>query len=226
MRNSMACLTLSAALFGVPTLASADPLTLNGLSIFGFDVEGEFFRFAGNSFDLQTSVQVDESGNFFHIPITFEGFGCFPPCRPGDVIGGPIHTDGEVDLGKGHGVINGAEFSSLAFRGSLGFRRESIVFPNTSDSFVRLATPFLFDSVFRAFADDVEVFSHALRGAGTEFEGFFRNEPEDTFSPAEGQITFVFEPETAPTPEPSTMLLVGAGALALARRRAQRARSS
>jgi hypothetical protein len=118
-------------------------------------------------------------------------------------------------------VIDGVEFSSLTFRGSLEFRVGPQRFPSTTDVSVPLATPFLFNGVFRAFAGDAEVFSQDLQGQGTRFGAFIRH--GDTFIIGEHAITYLFD-RAAPTPEPSTLLLVGAGVLALARRRATASR--
>jgi len=220
MRKCVAGLSLLLALFTTPHLADADPLTLNALSIVSLDIEGHAFRFAGSSFDLR-------GGNLevgFFIPFTAEGNFCFPPCQPGDVVAGTLRTDGEVDLSSGTGVIDGVEFPSLTFRGSLAFTIGPFVLPDTPQ-FVQLAIPFLFDGALRAFDGGNEVFGHALRGRGTLFENFGRNE-DNSISPVEDPINFVFESPAATTPEPSTMLLVGGGALAVVRGRWRRTRLS
>jgi hypothetical protein len=213
MRKKVACFSLLVVFAGAPNIARADPLTLNAASFFSFDIEGNFYRFAGDSFDLQ------QAGLGVSFPIVTEGEPCQFDCRAGDFINGVVHSAGEVDLGSGRGVIEGVEFSSLTFRGSLEFRVGPQVFPDTAAFTVPLATPFVFNGAVRAFAGDTEVFSHDLQGEGTRVGTFIRH--GDTFTIGEHAITYLFD-RAAPTPEPSTMLLVGPGALAIARWRRRR----
>jgi hypothetical protein len=220
MRRSVACFSLSLASFSASTLAGADPLTLNTRSLVVFDTEGDFFRLAGSAFDLDQPGR-DESGERFFIPKTFD-FSC-NPCRPGQVLAISVNTDAEVDLGHARGVIDNVEFSSLALVGSFAFRTEPVVFPDPSEEAVFVNAPFMFTGFVRAFAGDIEVFRHALRGNGNEFAQFVRKD-DNRFSLPEGPIIFQFDSETPATPEPSTVLLVGGGTLALACGRTRRIR--
>jgi len=216
MRKSVVCLSLLIAWAGAAGHASADPLTLNALSIYTIDLEDHSFRFAGDSFDFQQAGLTAA----FSAPFTADGDLCFPPCRAGDVLRGTLRTEGEVDLSHGQGVIDGVLFPSLTFRGSLAFSIGPFVLsnpPNSSDVLFEIAPPFEFQSLFRAFDGDVQVFAHELRGSGEFVVPFVRND-DNTLSPAEDQDNFVFASPAAPTPEPATLLLVGGGALALARR--------
>jgi hypothetical protein len=80
MRTSVACFSLLVAFAGAPDPARGDPLTLNALSFFSFDFEGNVYRFAGSSFDLQ------QTGLGLSFPITTEGVPCQFECRAGDFI--------------------------------------------------------------------------------------------------------------------------------------------
>lgn len=213
MRKSVVCLSLALTSVAASTRVSADPITLDARSLVVFDIEGDFFRFAGRSFDLD-QPGVDPSQLLVFIRKTFD-ISCLP-CRPGEILSGALLTDGEVDLGVGRGTIGDVDFPSLAFRGSLAFTIEPVVFPDPQEPAVFVNAPFRFTGVVHARAGDREVFRHALQGRGIEFTEFVRGD-DNRFRFGESSVIFQFD--SSPTPEPPTLLLVGGGALVALRKR-------
>jgi hypothetical protein len=212
MRNTVVCFSLALTSFAASTLASADPVPLDARSLVVFDIDGDFFRFASRSFDLN-QPGVDPSPLPVFIPSRFD-ISCFP-CLPGEILSGALVTDGEVDLGVGSGMIGDVDFPSLAFRGSLAFTIEPVVFPDPQGPAVFVNAPFRFHGVVHASAGHKEVFRHALRGRGIEFTEFVRGD-DNRFRFGESSVIFQFD--SSPTPEPSTLLLFGGGALIALRR--------
>ena len=122
MRKNVVLLSVFLTLGTLPNEVRADPLTLSGLSHFQLDFEGDLFHFIGSSFDLRGRT---ETGVFIprvHAP------SC-DPCFPGDLVNLSFRTIGEVDLGTGDGTVNGVDFQSLTYRGSLQFDVTPVVFP-------------------------------------------------------------------------------------------------
>jgi hypothetical protein len=213
MRKTVVLLSVFLTVCGLPSAVRADPLTLSGLSHFQLDFEGDLFHFIGSSFDLRGRT---ETGVFIprvHAP------SC-DPCFPGDVVNLSFRTIGEVDLGTGDGTVNGLDYGSLTYRGSLQFDVTPIVFPAIPPDHVGafpIRAPFHFSGFLRAFDGEDEVFAHALRGIGTAHESFISLDGFPPFGTgAEGETPYPFDDAT-PVPEPSTIVLVGLGTMVLSR---------
>lgn len=212
MRKNVFLFSVFLAMVGASSTARADPLTLSGLSHLALDFEGDFFRFVGPSFDLIGRMEF--GGNIRRV----HEQGC-NPCFPGELVNFGFRTVGFVDLGTGNGVVDGVEFPSLVFTGSLRFDAR-FPFPEPPADHLGAFTvsgPFRFTGAVRAFAGNNLVFEHDLRGVGTVRHQFVVSDnglPPWHF--AEDSTNFNFA-EATPVPEPSTLLLVGLGAVVLRR---------
>ena len=221
MRKNVVLLSVFLTVGSLPNAVRADPLTLSGLSHFQLDFEGDLFHFVGSSFDLRGRT---ETGVFIprvHAP------SC-DPCFPGDLVNLSFRTIGEVDLGTGDGTVNGLDFQSLTYRGSLQFDVTPVVFPAIPPDHIGgfpISAPFRFSGFLRAFEGDDEIFAHALRGIGVAHESFISDNGLPPFDTGvEGETPYPFDDPT-PVPEPSTAVLVGLGAVALSRVRRSVART-
>lgn len=218
MRN-VSLLSVFLAVCGAFSPAFADPVTLTGSSSLALDIESDGFRFVGASFDLTGEKE-------FQVPIPrVHDPGC-GPCFTGDLVNLGFRTTGEVNLGTGHGTIDGVAYPALAFTGSLRFTTTPTPLPEPPpDSFglVPFSSPFQFTGFVRAFAGGNEVFARELRGRGTASHDLVLGPDElPPWHFAEDATRFTFADPT-PVPEPSTLALVGLGTLALSRvRRARR----
>lgn len=198
--------------------ARADPVLLDPAGVItsgAYVVKSgtDTFRLAGSWFSLIQDSGADPAKVFATTCVT---------CAAGDTVNlsfrnPPLTPEGYVmyvDLGSGRGTIGGTTYPFLSFSGSLKFNVAPVVFPDTDDAIVQIASPFSFRGWFQAgpnpgpFLGGTEF---RLRGLGTASTWFIRD--GDVFRPS-GDTTFEFN---TVTPEPGSLLLLGTGLAAFGR---------
>ena len=149
------------------------------------DIEGDFFGFSGEGFNLSGHLPFGE-----HVPSNRAPL-C-SPCQSGDVIDFSQDTLGEPFIGSGPGTFMGTSYSELFYRAQFSFDATARTFPDSDALGVSVLAPFRFDGTIRAFTDagmTTMAFSTTLLGHGTSGQFFFKAIQVSTFRTMSGSRT-------------------------------------
>jgi hypothetical protein len=211
-RRSAVVLASAALIMAVASTARAEPFVIAAGtgSILAFDFEGDFFRFAGNGFEVNSGREATLG---FFIP-RIRPASC-TICATGDLVNASWRTPGEVPLASGTARFGSTIFPDVTYRGTLAFNVRPVPFPATTEGFVAFEAPFSFTASMRGFDGDREVFTADIIGAGVVLESFDILD-NGQFRLDDSRITFDFTGgQPAPIPEPASMLLLASGLAAV-----------
>ena len=207
MSRIVELLALSCCLGAVPTVVTADPITITGGALTATGTVGPTtFILTGDNF---AAAGGRDPG--------FAGPSLCSPCVAGNLVNFDGRFVGEATLGSGPAIVDGVAYSRLFYAGVLAFDGGTEQFPvgsstvNLMSSFA-LSTdpgdPSFLQGFLTSNLQGTPVFSAMLSGHGVATATYTEG-PQGLFDFS--HVTYAFQPSSAPVPEPTSFVLLATG---------------